>query len=64
MPTDRPIYRLDIQDDGREANAPEIIRLRIVLKRLLRQFGFRCIRVEEIAPRNTPPEQEEYTDAS
>jgi hypothetical protein len=45
---DRPVFRLDIQPDAREASSPAINRLRIILKRLLRQFGYRCLRIEEI----------------
>jgi hypothetical protein len=49
MPPDgRPVYRLDIQDDNRGASSPEINRLRSLLKRLLRTFGFKCLRIEEL----------------
>jgi hypothetical protein len=45
---DRPDYRLTIrpvQDD-----VPPAVRLRGVLKRLLRSYGFRALQVEEIKP--------------
>jgi hypothetical protein len=42
MTTDRPIYLLRLTSPGGE----DIRRLRWVLKRLLRQFGLRCISIE------------------
>ncbi len=57
----RPTYRITFQDDNRGANSPEIIRLRIVLKRLLRTFGFRALKVEEL---NEPVPHAEDAEAS
>jgi len=50
--TDRPtptfVVELQPTPAGRdEHGAGAYIRLRFILKRLLRQFGFRCVRVEE-----------------
>jgi hypothetical protein len=44
---DRPTFEITIVDTE-ETDCPPIIRLRIVLKRLLRQFGYRCTWIREI----------------
>lgn len=51
--SDRPLIRLTLKplpDD-----VPEAIRLRHVLKRLLRTYGFRCMAIDNVADARTPP---------
>jgi hypothetical protein len=45
---DRPLYRLTLRP--LPGDVPPAIRLRAVLKRLLRSYGFRAVRVEEVRP--------------
>ncbi len=46
MGTQHPRYRLLIE--ALPSEVPVVVRLRCVLKRLLRTFGFRCVEVLEV----------------
>jgi hypothetical protein len=54
---DPPTYRLTIKAQPDEA--PPVIRLRQVLKRLLRSFAFRCVEVMELKDDKAIPVDEE-----
>lgn len=46
---------LQLQDEPRPGDPPSSVRLRHVLKRLLRSYGFRAVRVEETTPAGDSP---------
>jgi hypothetical protein len=48
--TDRPHYRLTLVSTP--TDVPDIIRLRGALKRLLRDFNFRCVAAEQLPAAN------------
>jgi hypothetical protein len=45
MPAERPRFELILEDRGGEV--PTAARLRALLKRALRSFGFKCVNVTE-----------------
>lgn len=50
-PAERPTYRLTLRaEPARHGEPAPALRLRRLLKLLLRGFGFRCVRAEEIPP--------------
>ncbi len=51
--TKRPTYQLTIRPEPNTPAAEDIRRLRSLLKRLLRDHGLRCVRIE---PVKTDPE--------
>ena len=53
-PRDRQRYELVLVDAGGAEDAPVVIRLRAALKRLLRAFSLRCVRVVEVKPAEQP----------
>ncbi|MFO0843267.1 MAG: hypothetical protein U0797_12870 [Gemmataceae bacterium] len=44
---DREQYTLTIRDVARPGDAPPAVRLRLLLKRALRSFAFRCVGVAQ-----------------
>lgn len=51
----RPEFILHIRAQPDEANRPpDILRLRALLKRLVRDLGFRCLEVRELPPAAPP----------
>jgi hypothetical protein len=49
--SDRPTFEITIVDTE-ETDCPATIRLRIVLKRLLRQFGYRCTWIRQVGAKS------------
>ena len=47
-------FHLSLEDVGRIDDADVMVRLRIVLKRLLRSWAFRCVEVRELPPGPEP----------
>jgi hypothetical protein len=48
MTPPRPVYRLTLE--ALPDDVPAHVRLKRVLKGLLRGYGFRCVRVEQVPP--------------
>jgi hypothetical protein len=57
MKPDRAVYSLELRGEPGNWRAPEVVRLRALLKTALRRFGFRCLSVSP-KPRPSEPDAE------